>query len=248
VREKPNLTWAKRYGSDFSLVLEFLDTSEQKRRDEEEAIRQRAEEERQREEEIRRRELAQAQALAEEQRRRAEVQAMGNARLRRLIMVLIGVLLLAMGAALFAWTQKREAVTARNMAEERQKEAEEAKSSAERFRSTSLERQKEAEEAKSSAERLRFTSLVQALTAQALRQLITRQDERGSLLARQAYLFNQQSDGYVLGQVDEALRTLLSTPYFSHILRGHEGDVTSVSFSPDGKGLASGSEDKTVRV
>ena len=50
--------------------------------------------------------------------------------------------------------------------------------------------------------------------AQALR----RQDERGALLARQAYLFNEHGRGRALPQIDAALRTVLDTRYFSHTL------------------------------
>jgi hypothetical protein len=89
-------------------------------------------------------------------------------------------------------------------------------------------------------QRLRLISLTQALAAQALR----KHDDRGALLARQAYLFHQQSQGHVLDQIDDALRTILSVPHFSHILRGTEG--TSVAFSPDGQILASDSGDKTI--
>ena len=93
-------------------------------------------------------------------------------------------------------------------------------------------------------QRLRLISLTQALAARALR----KQDDRGALLARQAYLFHQRSQGHVLDQIDDALRTILSVPHFSHILRGHEDWVFSVAFSPDGQTLASGSADNTIRL
>jgi WD40 repeat protein len=72
-------------------------------------------------------------------------------------------------------------------------------------------------------------------------------DERDRLLAPQAYLFNRQHHGHVLNHVDNALRNVLSTPYFSHILR-HEEPVTSVALSPDGHRLASASIDTVVRL
>jgi WD domain, G-beta repeat len=93
-------------------------------------------------------------------------------------------------------------------------------------------------------QRLHLISLTQALAAQALR----KHDDRGALLAHQAYLFHQRSQGHVLDQIDDALRTILSVPHFSHILQGHENGVEFVAFSPDGQTLASGSVDNTIRL
>ena len=92
--------------------------------------------------------------------------------------------------------------------------------------------------------RLRLISLAQALAARAVR----KNDDQGALLARQAYLFHQQSQSHVLDQMDDALRTLLSSSYFSNVLWGHESGVWFVAFSPDGQMLASGSLDQTIFI
>ena len=83
----------------------------------------------------------------------------------------------------------------------------------------------EAEARRQQSERLHRLSMAQGLAAQALRQLNQHKDERSALLALQAYLFNQESQGHVLDQVVDTLRTVLSTLYFRHVLRGHEDRV-----------------------
>jgi WD40 repeat protein len=61
---------------------------------------------------LRRRELEQAQALAEAERKRAEVQARATKRLRRLTIIVAFIFLLAVVAAVYAWTLQQRAQTA----------------------------------------------------------------------------------------------------------------------------------------
>ncbi|MCP4289639.1 MAG: hypothetical protein GY792_35330, partial [Gammaproteobacteria bacterium] len=97
------------------------------------------------------------------------------------------------------------------------------------------------------AERLRFVSITQSLAVQALHQQELDQDERGALLARQAYLFNQRNRGHMLNQIDNALRAVLNTAHFNRILH-LGGEVTSVAFNPDTQTLAFGISDGTIQL
>lgn len=93
-------------------------------------------------------------------------------------------------------------------------------------------------------ERLRLVSIAQGLAAEAPReQQANKQDELGALLARQASILNERSKGHVWSQVDGALRTVLSAPFFSTILRvpGALGvSASAVAFGADNTVLAVG--------
>ncbi len=194
-RERPTSAWAARYGQDFALAMEFLDASENQRL-----------EEQQREEAVRQSKLHQVR--------------------RQLALALVG-LCIAVGLALWAMWERQRAGEAKNVAEQALAATTQAREEAERvehtLRSAQAEagargeaekRQAEAESARAQAEQHRRAAVVQVLVAQALR----RQDERGALLARQAYLFNEQGRGRALPQIDAALRAVLDTRYFSHTL------------------------------
>jgi WD40 repeat protein len=104
----------------------------------------------------------------------------------------------------------------------------------------------EAELQRDEAERQANIALTRALAAQAPLQHGFGEDERGALLARQAFLFNRQSGNAVPDQVDKALRDVLGIDNFSTILR--RPSVWAVAFSPNGKTLALGNFDGTVQL
>jgi WD40 repeat protein len=95
--------------------------------------------------------------------------------------------------------------------------------------------------AQATAEAEAARSRVQAMAALAPRQHDLGQDERGLLLARQAYLFDEKMGWTAQAQVDDGLRATLGAPAFSRILHGGGAPVLSVAVSPDGRFLAAGS-------
>ncbi|MCB1807550.1 MAG: hypothetical protein KDJ99_21085, partial [Candidatus Competibacteraceae bacterium] len=156
------------------------------------------------------RELAQAQAFANEQKRAAS-------RLRRLMVGLVAVLLVAIAAGLFAWTQSQRADARRIEAQQSEQKAKQLA---------------EAEAlARAEAENARLASIAQLLLIQAPQQQDILADERGALLARQAYHLSSTGSRQLKVQVDSVLRTVVGKPYFSSILLQNGSD--NVTFSPD---------------
>lgn len=99
-------------------------------------------------------------------------------------------------------------------------------------------------------QRLRFESLAKNLSLQSLFQHRINQNITAALLARQAYLFLQQSQRLTPIQADVAvaLQTALEAFYFKTMVLNNESAVMSIAFSRDGKFLAIGGQDGTVRV
>ena len=95
--------------------------------------------------------------------------------------------------------------------------------------------------------RLKFRSIIQALVAHArLQQERYKENQRGALLAYQAYIFNKRYRNFSDAYLGALLSEILNVSYFSRVLKGHEGDIPAIAFSSDGKTLASGSSDGTI--
>ncbi|MDM8518432.1 adenylate/guanylate cyclase domain-containing protein [Anaerolineales bacterium HSG6] len=190
----------------------------------------------------RHRELEQAQALARSQQHRAEIQARSTYRLRWMVAGLGVVILMALSAAWWAYGESNRA----------QAEAQ-ARATEVLIRSTAeaeaVAAQEEAIEAEALAVRESKISLIQSILAHALRLTEQTNDtELTSLLALEALAINQDIDGPAQSVIDRFLRRMLQHPYFNNTLTEHTDWVNHITYSPDGRWLASASDDFTVRL
>jgi WD40 repeat protein len=184
-------------------------------------------------------EEAQARRAAEEMARleaeqRAAEQAVAAQRLRRGLAVASLLGTLAVLAAIVAIVNFVQAGRERDLAEAATTAAETARFEAEAATDA-------AEAARTEAERQASIVFAQSLAAAAPLQHESGLDERGALLARQAYLYNQEGGaGSATAAVDAALRAALTVPQFARTLPHSVGPANTVAFSPDGRLLAVG--------
>jgi tetratricopeptide (TPR) repeat protein len=165
---------------------------------------------------------AQHQRELEVQRRHAEEQSRAAGRFRRLAVVLAVAVIAMIAAANFAWNQ-------RQVAEEKRQEAEKQRKIANR-------RSQEAR--------------VRQLAAQSTAYIRPpRPPQLSLLLAIESVAARQTEDGMLpIPVAEESLRAALALPSSKPLKGGHEDGVHAVAFSPDGRWLATGSRDKTVRL
>jgi hypothetical protein len=218
-----------------------------------EAQRQAAEAERQRaaaQAEAASRELALAQATteaqkqaAEAERHRAQEQATAASRLRRLIVALIGVVLLALLAAVMAFSAYRHAEDEKAKAEKETQRAEESQKKAEAQTLIAQQQTTEAE---------RQRQLADSTAHVANMNLAGAESERGNH-RRVFEILDTYLPANNMGQEQEDRRSfywyyLWRQNYRDNTLIGHGDFVGSVAFSPDGRTLASASSDKAVKL
>ncbi len=96
---------------------------------------------------------------------------------------------------------------------------------------------------------LASTKALQTLALLASSDHLSGDNERGALLARQAFLGESRlANPESVKDVDRALGLLLGADHFGHIFHGHLGSVLAISFDQAGDRLASAGDDGTVRL
>ncbi|MBT1701378.1 hypothetical protein KK083_31080, partial [Fulvivirgaceae bacterium PWU4] len=139
------------------------------------------------------------------------------------------------------------------VAEATKAEADKFKDSAEVYQRSAVQERanagkalREANTNRAQAIKLRMLALGQSLAIQSLREHSNGNHELGALLALQAHLFNVSNGGHPFDP--DIYRALSQSGDPRTIYRGHNAGVRCIKILVDGKEIASGSDDKTVRI
>jgi WD40 repeat protein/transcriptional regulator with XRE-family HTH domain len=201
---------------------EFLTAgiSERDRREAEERARQQ-------------RELENAQKLAETERARAEEQAHSVKRLRQRALLLVGALVVAVVAAVFAgmYARRNSELAAQNASVAYAAKAAESIAVQER----------------NVARQQALIASVRELSSEANANLEI-DPERSILLALQAVNKTHAVDGTVLPEAEDALHRAVQASRVELNLSGHSDSVWMSTFNPDGKLIVTASLDNTAKV
>jgi WD40 repeat protein len=267
-KQKPNRHWARRYHPEFDLAMDFLRAS-QDRQLEETIERESAQ--------LEKLKQAEALAVAQRQRLEEQARSASRLR-RFITALIVAVLLaaLAAGYAFSAYrradAEKANANIQKEIAEKQKVEADRAKKEAldqrtiaEREKTKAETEKQRAEENQKKAEEQTLIAQRQTQAANAATEEAKRQKEITDSVAYVANMNYARSefDSSNLPQGFELIDAYLPQDnirsfYWYYLwrqnhnekatLNRHEHSVSSVAFSPDGRTLASGSYDKTIKL
>jgi WD40 repeat protein len=105
----------------------------------------------------------------------------------------------------------------------------------------------QANDERARAEKEARIASARSLAGQASMQLQLHNDELASLLALQAWNFNEGTEGEAWAQVDAALRQTMAAPFFSRVLP-QDAAVQALAFHPQGTMVATGDREGVVQV
>ncbi len=147
--------------------------------------------------------------------------------------------------------QRRKAEAARQRAEEQQRIADRERQRAQEQEKIAVAQKEEADKQRKEAQRLRLVAEAEALAVHTLSMQEPAHRELAALLALQAYRLNHRYGGEEENtQIYNAMRLALKQlgTDRAEVLLGHRGEIRSLAVAPDGRTLASGSEDGEVRL
>ncbi len=192
-------------------------------------------------------ELAEAERKLAEERRRTNKLRWGVIGLTLLLLLMVGLAVFALHQRATAKRAQAEAVAQRDNAERAQAEAVSQRVVAERAQSEAVAQRNNAERARVETEAQRQIAVARELSAAAVNNLEV-DPERSILLGLQAVSISSIGGKPVLREAEEALHRAVGASRVQLTLRGHTGGLWFVTFSPDGKHLATSSHDKTAKV
>ena len=186
------------------------------------------------------RELEAAQKLAQTERAHAEEQthSANRLRIRNRMITTVGsiAVLLALLAGTFGVQSNQNATVAQNNA-----------ATAQIAKDNALNAQATAQAERSIAQQQALINSVRELSSEANANLIS-DPERSILIALQALNKTYSLNGTVMPEAEEALHNAVQASRIELTLNGHTDQVWNAVFSPDGKLIASGSEDGTAKI
>jgi WD40 repeat protein len=232
-QEAPNAEWAAQYGGHFETAIGFLETSNAE-----------AQAERQAREATRQRELAHAHELAESRKQRLIQQQRAAKRLRKLIVGLAVVAVIAAGAFVAALVARNEANRLALVASEEKDRAQHSAAEADRERDA-------ARRAQQAEERT-------AAQANAEREQAQRENYRSMIMLAESMLQGDAKSKYrvadLLWGAQPELRgwewgyLMARCPLEQWSLGTHQGRLDKLATSPDGRFLATAGADGTVAL